>query len=128
MPRSTLPGISKLCDSQDDARELVGIERKEVEIDVMAVETLDSSLERKLEEAASKGQVVDLCDSDDEYPVYVPAAFEATIARGGVAIGFKWSMDFTACTHSDSVQDQERTNISGCPPQRWNRRWIPWCR
>jgi hypothetical protein len=70
-----LPGISKLCDSQDDARELVGIERKEVEIDVMAVETFDSSLERKLEEAASKGQVVDLCDSDDEYPVYDPAAF-----------------------------------------------------
>jgi hypothetical protein len=72
--------LNKLCDSQDDARELVGIECKEVEIDVMAVETLDSSLERKLEEAASKRQVVAFCDSDGEFPVYVPAAFQTASA------------------------------------------------
>jgi hypothetical protein len=75
-----LPGLNKLCDTQDDARELVGMERKEVDIDVMAVETFDSSLERKLEAAASKGQVIDLCDSDDEVPTYVPAASDTVLA------------------------------------------------
>ena len=61
-----LPSLNQLYQIQNDALELVGIERREMELDVMAVESLESGLKRKFHEAATKGEVIDLSLSDDE--------------------------------------------------------------
>lgn len=63
-----LPHFQNLCAIQQEVCQLLGIER-EVELDVMGVETLDQSLERRLEEAKKNGNAFDLCDSDAEVPV-----------------------------------------------------------
>ncbi|KAL3795128.1 hypothetical protein HJC23_007356 [Cyclotella cryptica] len=66
-----LPDLNKLVDIQREACELLGIERGDIELDVMGVESFEQSLERKMEEAEKKGAVYDFCDSDrdDELPV-----------------------------------------------------------
>ena len=61
-----LPDLNKLCKDLDGAREIVGIQRECLDIDVMAVETLDNTIKRKLDEAKDKGEIVDLCDSDED--------------------------------------------------------------
>jgi hypothetical protein len=66
---AVLPELNELCEIQGEACTLLGIEREEFELDVMAVESLEQSLERKLEEAKMKGDAFDLCDSDAEIPV-----------------------------------------------------------
>ena len=66
---SLIPDLNKLCEVQVDACQLLGIAREEVELDVMAVESLERSLERKMEEAKKKGDAFDLCDSDTEINV-----------------------------------------------------------
>jgi hypothetical protein len=54
--------------------ELLGIKREELDLDVMGVASWDDQYTQKLTEAESKGDVVDLLDSDDEYDVKMPAA------------------------------------------------------
>lgn len=61
-----LPELNRLCVVQASASELMGIEREEMELDLMAVETFDQMLERRLDEAKKNGDVIDLCDSDAE--------------------------------------------------------------
>ena len=61
-----LPELNRLCEIQAGASELMGIEREEMELNLMAVETFEQGLERRLEEAQKKGEVIDLCDSDAE--------------------------------------------------------------
>jgi hypothetical protein len=68
-----LPDLNKLCGVQGGACQLIGIEREEMELDVMGVESLEKSLERKLEDAKKSGNVFDLCGSDAEIDVQ-PAA------------------------------------------------------
>lgn len=67
-----LPELNRLFEVQTGASELLGIEREEMELDLMAVETFDQSLERRLEEAKKKGEVIDLCDPDAELPDFPP--------------------------------------------------------
>jgi hypothetical protein len=66
---AVLPELNELCKIQGEACNLLAIEREEFELDVMAVESLEQSLERKLAEAKLKGDAFDLCDSDAEVPV-----------------------------------------------------------
>jgi hypothetical protein len=61
-----LPDLNKLCQIQDDARNLVGIEREDLELDVMGVENFEQTLARKLEDAKKSGDAFDLCNSDEE--------------------------------------------------------------
>ena len=61
-----LPALRRLRESQDVALSLLGIEREDVEIDVLAVDSLQDRQAKMLQEAIEKGEVIDLCDSDDE--------------------------------------------------------------
>jgi hypothetical protein len=63
--------LNKLVETQREACELLGIERGDIELDVIGVESVEQSLERKMEEAKKKGAIFDFCDSDreDEDPV-----------------------------------------------------------
>jgi hypothetical protein len=61
-----LPNLNKLRDDLVAAQELVGIEREAPELDVMAVDSLDMTIQRKIHDAEARGEIIDLCDSDDE--------------------------------------------------------------
>jgi hypothetical protein len=63
-----LPELNRLHEVQTSASGLLGIEREELELNVMGVESFKSTLMRKRKEAAS-----DMCDSDAELDVK-PAA------------------------------------------------------
>lgn len=58
--------LNKLVDAQRAACKLLGIEREDIELDVLGVETFEQGLERRLEEAKKKGAVFDVSNSDDE--------------------------------------------------------------
>lgn len=62
-----LPHLNKIRDELVAAQELVGIEREAPELDVMAVDSLEHAIQRKIDDAATKGEIIDLCDSDDEF-------------------------------------------------------------
>ena len=64
-----LPELNELVTIQRGACDLLGIEREEVELDVMGVETLEQTLARKKEEAKKNGTLFDLCDSDAEISI-----------------------------------------------------------
>jgi hypothetical protein len=68
-----LPELNRLYEVQTYASGLLGIEREELELDVMGVESFEQSLERKRKEAEDNGAAFDLCDSDAELDVK-PAA------------------------------------------------------
>jgi len=61
-----LPSLNKLHDELVKAQELAGIEREALELDVMAVDSHDTTIQRKIDDAEAKGEIIDLCDSDDE--------------------------------------------------------------
>jgi hypothetical protein len=61
-----LPDLNRLRQTQDEAMRLLGIEREDLELDVLAVDTFEQRQEKKLKEAFEKGEVIDLCDSDYE--------------------------------------------------------------
>lgn len=46
--------------------QLLGIEREDIELDVLGVETFEQSLERKMKEASRNGAMFNFADSDDE--------------------------------------------------------------
>lgn len=115
-----LPHFQNLGAIQLNACELIGIEREEVELDVMGVETLDQSLERKLEEAKKKGDVFDLCDSDADVPVVPkqriksdPDSAPASVARA--PSGFTYAELIDLC---DSDDDWEAPPASGLSPAK----------
>ena len=64
-----LPELNELVKIQGSACEDMGIEREEVELDVMGVETFEQTLARKKEEAKKNGDMFDLCDSDAEMSI-----------------------------------------------------------
>ena len=53
---------------QGDACELLGIEREEVELDLVGVESWEQQLSRRVAEAEKNGNLFDLCDSDTDVP------------------------------------------------------------
>lgn len=64
-----LPDLNALVGIQESACALLGIEREEVELDVMGVETFDEALKRRKDEAVKNGDMFDLCDSDTELSI-----------------------------------------------------------
>ena len=69
-----LPDLNKLRHTQDETMELVGIEREELDLDVMEVASWEKQNAEKLAAAIENNMLIDLCDSDDE-------AISATVAR-----------------------------------------------
>ena len=61
-----LPDLNQLGAVLGNAQALVGIERTELDLDVMAVESLDNTVKRIINTARDKGEIIDLCDSDEE--------------------------------------------------------------
>jgi hypothetical protein len=61
-----LPHLNRLFDVQGSAMELLGLEREELELDVIGVDTVDTRIARKLQEAMDKGEVIGLCDLDSD--------------------------------------------------------------
>ena len=64
-----LPKLNELVEIQSSACDMLGIEREEVELDVMGVESFEDMLKRKKEEAIKNGDMFDLCDSDAELDI-----------------------------------------------------------
>jgi hypothetical protein len=61
-----IPLLNELRTGQDETMDLVGIEREELEFDVVGVDSLEDRLDKQLKEAQTKGNYVELLDSDDE--------------------------------------------------------------
>lgn len=61
-----LPDLNKLRQTQDETMRLVGIEREELELDVMEVASWEKQNAEKLQKAIDDGELIDLCDSDDD--------------------------------------------------------------
>jgi hypothetical protein len=72
-----LPELNRLLETQNEASKLLGIEREELELDVLQVESFEDSLKRKQTEAEKKGDAFDLCDSDAEIDVQPAAKVKA---------------------------------------------------
>lgn len=61
-----LPELNAVVSELIQVQTLLGIEREALDLDVCAVESLDDKLQRTLDEATAKEEVIDLCDSDEE--------------------------------------------------------------
>ena len=61
-----LPVLNTLFADLGAVQDMVGIKREALDIDIMAVESLDTTIQKKLDKAEEAGEVIDLCDSDEE--------------------------------------------------------------
>jgi hypothetical protein len=61
-----LPELGRLRSVQDSAMYLLGIEREELELDILQVDTWEQRQARLLQQAIDNGELIDLCDSSDE--------------------------------------------------------------
>lgn len=61
-----LPALNKLAGTQTGALELLGIEREDLELEMAAVESWEERNAKKMQAAIETGDLIDLCDSDDE--------------------------------------------------------------
>ena len=61
-----LPDLNELVDKQQSACKLLGIEREDIELDVLGVETFEQSLGRKLEEAKQKCERISIASPKSE--------------------------------------------------------------
>jgi hypothetical protein len=68
-----LPDLHRLGETVTGAMQLLGIERDELELDVMGVESWEVQNAKKLKDAMDKGEIIDLMDSDDD-DITKPAA------------------------------------------------------
>ncbi|KAL7499648.1 hypothetical protein ACHAWT_010345 [Skeletonema menzelii] len=104
-----LPELNKLQEIQGGACELLGIEREEVELDLVGVESLEQQLSRRVAEAEKNGNMLDLCDSDAD----VPATTKIAVKSERGPIRKKSSLKTSAtgvidlCDSSDSDDDDD---------------------
>ena len=61
---SLLPLLHQIDNDVGKIQDLVGIERKTREIDIMGTEILKKSVKRRVDKATDKGEIIDLYDSD----------------------------------------------------------------
>jgi hypothetical protein len=61
-----LPELGRLRTLQDSAMDVLGIEREELELDVLHVDTVEHRHAKLLQQAIERGEVIDLCDSSDD--------------------------------------------------------------
>jgi hypothetical protein len=69
-----LPDLHQLGETVSGAMQLLGIERDELELDVVGVATWEEQHAKKLKDAMDKGDFIDLVDSDDDLETTKPAA------------------------------------------------------
>lgn len=69
-----LPELTRLRQTQDETMTNVGIERDEVDFDIVGVDSWEERKAKEMKEAQSNGNFIDLCDSDDENENIKPAA------------------------------------------------------
>jgi hypothetical protein len=81
---SLLPKLNELRKIQDEAMTALGIEREEMELDIVAHDTWEQKMDKNLEEAKKSGDFFDLCDSDEELDVQPKPG-----AAGGLYSGVK---------------------------------------
>ncbi|GFH61100.1 hypothetical protein CTEN210_17576 [Chaetoceros tenuissimus] len=62
-----LPDLNKLCSDLVNIHKLVGIEREALDLDVTAVESLDDVIKRTINEAKEGNEIIDLCDSEEDF-------------------------------------------------------------
>ena len=65
---SMLPLLNAVREAHNATMDALGLDREDFELDVIGVENLDTRLENAYQEAVSKNEVIDLCDSDAEMP------------------------------------------------------------
>lgn len=61
-----LPSLGHLSATQGEAFDLLGMEREDLPLEVIAVDSQDERLEKAMKRAAEQGLFFDLCDSDEE--------------------------------------------------------------
>jgi hypothetical protein len=61
-----LPELGRLRALQDSSMDILGIEREELELDLLQVETFEQRQARLLQRAIENGELIDLCDSSDD--------------------------------------------------------------
>lgn len=61
-----LPDLNKLRASQDETMGILGIEREELEFEIVGVDTWESRQVKEMKEAQAKGNYFEILDSDDE--------------------------------------------------------------
>eukprot|EP00985_Skeletonema_marinoi_P012983 scaffold6380_cov127-Skeletonema_marinoi.AAC.5 len=112
-----LPELNRLQTIQGDACELLGIEREEVELDLVGVESLEQQLSRRVAEAEKNGNMLDLCDSDADVPAPKKMAVKS---EKGAVIRKKSPLKTSAAgvidlCDSDSDEDEEGNIFGKCP-------------
>jgi hypothetical protein len=87
-----LPELGRLRALQVSAMDVLGIERQELELDVLQVDSLEQRQAKLLQQAIERGELIDLCDSSDDEgtvhasPVYLkPAASQPKVKTEPVA-------------------------------------------
>lgn len=116
-----LPELNDLVKIQEEACAVLGIEREEVELDVMGVESLEQTLARRKEEAIKRGDMFDLCDSDTELAIQPKKGVKvkAEKKRGsGAAKPSAPVDDVIDLCDSDSDDDDEPTKPAASHPSR----------
>jgi hypothetical protein len=71
-----LPDLNRLFEWQKSAMDLVGIDRVDLELDMMAVASLQTCIEERFKQAERNGEVIDLRDSVDDMKI-----LESTTSR-----------------------------------------------
>lgn len=61
-----LPELNDLRQIQNAAMDLLGIDREDLELEMVAVDTFEDTMAKKIERAKQTGDYIDLCDSDEE--------------------------------------------------------------
>ena len=104
-----LPELNKLQEIQGGACELLGIEREEVELDLVGVETLEQQLSRRVAEAEKNGNMLNLCDSDADVPAAAKIAVKAEkgIARKKSPLKTSATGVIDLCDSSDDDDDDD---------------------
>jgi hypothetical protein len=101
-----LPDLNQLRQKQDDTMRLVGIEREELELDVMEVASWETQNAKKLQEAIDNNELIDLCDSDDEETSNAHVARMPPQPSSTIRIKADPGAPFNAITPSLSTQKQ----------------------
>jgi hypothetical protein len=72
-----IPDLTELVEIQKSAMEILGIEHKDLELDVMGVDTIEERLPIFFENAEENGKVIDLCDYNDDGSISCAINFSA---------------------------------------------------
>ena len=120
-----LPELNRLQKVQGYACELLGIEREEVELDLVGVESFEEQISRRVAEAEKSGNMLDLCYSDAEVPVYKKAAvkLEKGITRSKSSSKTSAADVIDLC---DSDSDSDSDDIFGCKSSAANVKTEAW--